>query len=76
MMGKKEIVVGKKVAKPSWQTQKSVLLRKYIQEMYSPHTLDILKERGGEVYVDGDLVTDLAKRIEPSSDVVVYMHRF
>lgn len=74
-MERKEIVVGKKVMKPPWSTQKSVVLRKYVREMYSSHTLLLLAETGGEVYVDGNLAADLSKRIEPTSDVVVYLYR-
>ncbi|TET91902.1 MAG: hypothetical protein E3J35_00105 [Methanomassiliicoccales archaeon] len=75
MMKRKEIVVGKKVTKPPWLTQKSVALKKYIREMYSPYALLVLQERGGDVYVDGDLVTDLTKRIKPTSDVVAYVYK-
>ena len=44
MMKRKEIVVGKKVTKPPWLTQKSVVLKKYIRDMYSPNTLLLLEE--------------------------------
>ncbi|MCK4445254.1 MAG: hypothetical protein KAW09_11965 [Thermoplasmata archaeon] len=75
MMENREIVVGKKAIRPSWWNQGSVLLREYVREMYSPQTLLLMEERGGEVYVDGHLVSDLNNRMKPSSDVVVYSHR-
>jgi len=73
-MDERVIVAGKKVTKPPWLTQKSVSLRKYIREMYSPRILDLLEE-SGEVHVDDRLVANLAKRISPISEVVVYLHR-
>ncbi len=74
-MKKREIVVGKKIERPPWRDQKSVLLRKYIRDMYSQQTLLRLEDRGGKVYLDGNLVTDLSKRVEPTSDVVIYLYR-
>ena len=73
-MKRKEIVVGRKVTEPAWMTQKSVVLRKYIRDVYSPYTLLVLQERGGEIFVDGDLVTNLTKRIKPTSNVVIYTY--
>lgn len=67
----REVVVGRKAGRAKWMEQRTVVLRKYVREIYSEKILKKVMDGDAKVFVDGEGIDNLGKRISPRSKVLV-----
>lgn len=67
----KEVIVGKLAREPEWRQQKSVVLKKYILDLYSEDILDKIMMGKASVFVNEEPVNDIRKRISPHDSVLI-----